>query len=84
MKKLCWVCVAGVLALAVPVPADAASFSRSDRNRDGLVSYEEAYRSMDRIDRVHFDKCDRDGDGFINKAEFGCLAGIYDMLYRNR
>jgi len=72
------------LAVAPAPPAAAISFGRADLNNDGVVTSREAYRSMDRMSAVHVDKCDRDGDGAIDRSEFPCLVGLYDALYRHR
>ena len=72
----------GVLA-ATPGNA-GAPFSRSDKNRDGFVSYAEAQRTMPKLPEVHFLKCDRNGDGVLDKKEYLCLTSIYDAMYRRR
>lgn len=72
------------LLLVLPVPVDARSLIAVDTNRDGVVEYSEAQRGMKNMARVHFDKCDRNGDGVVDQSEFGCLRGIYDALYRRR
>ena len=76
--------LAAALALGHAVPAFAFPFARADLNGDGLVTPAEAHRSMDRMAEVHVLKCDRNGDGVIERSEFACLSGRYDALYRDR
>lgn len=74
-----------LVSSAIAPPVAAKSFGAVDRNNDGGITYDEARRSLNRLSEVHFDKCDYNGDGVIEPGgEFGCLSGIYDMLYRNR
>lgn len=75
---------AGFLALGMAAPAHAVAYNRVDRSGDGVVTYDEAYRSLNRMSEVHFNKCDRNGDGAVDRGEYGCLSGIYDSLYRDR
>lgn len=76
--------LATALALAYPAPASAFPFARADVNGDGVVSPEEANRTMNNMAEVHVLKCDRNGDGVIERSEFACLSGLYDTMYRNR
>lgn len=61
-----------------------ALFSRSDKNGDGFVSYPEAQRTLPRLPEVHFLKCDRNGDGVLDKKEYLCLTSIYEAIHRRR
>lgn len=73
-----------VLLAASAVPAGAVSFSQADRNRDGVVSYEEAKRVFPKLARVQFAKNDPNGDGLIDKGEFPLLANFYWMIWVQR
>lgn len=70
------------LLLLGTIPADARSLGAIDSNQDGVIEYSEAKRGLKNMARVHFDKCDRNGDGVVDQSEYGCLRGIYDALYR--
>ena len=63
------------------LPAGAVSFSQADRDRDGVVSYEEAKRVFPRLTRVQFKKNDPNGDGLIDRGEFPLLANFYWMIW---
>ena len=77
--------VAVAAALVMPAGASGAvPFSRADQNRDGLVSFEEARRVFPDLARVHFEKCDPDGDGVIDHGEFALLDNFYTIMYVNR
>lgn len=64
-------------------PSHAIAFARVDRNEDGFVTSEEAYRYMNGMQDVQLRKCDRNRDGVIERSEFGCLASIYDVTLRD-
>jgi len=68
-------------AFAAPVRAGPLAFPAVDTNRDGFVTYEEARSQMSRLARVHYDKCDPDGDGRISQREYPLLANFYWMNY---
>lgn len=68
--------LAGALTLAAGA-AGAVSFPRADKNNDGQVTYDEARRTMPRLNEIHFGKCDRDGDGYLRAGEFACLDALY-------
>lgn len=76
--------LATVAALTVAGAAGAVSFSRADRDRDGVVTYEEAKRTMPRLSEIHFGKCDGDRDGLLDKGEFACLDTLYSIMYMRR
>jgi len=72
------------LAALAAGPAAAAgplAFPAVDTNRDGFVTWEEAHRKMQRLARIHFQKCDPDGDGLIDRREYPLLANFYWMNY---
>jgi Ca2+-binding EF-hand superfamily protein len=73
----CLLCASAVSAVAV-------AFPHADRNGDGVVSYEEARRSMSRLSEIHFQKSDRNGDGVVDRSEYPSLEGIYRSMYRDR
>jgi hypothetical protein len=73
--------VALALLAASALPAGAVSFSQADRDRDGLVSYEEAKRVFPRLTRIQFKKNDPNGDGLIDRGEFPLLANFYWMIW---
>ena len=64
--------------------AGAVSFSQADLNHDGVVTYEEAKRVFPRLQPVHFEKSDPNGDGLIEPNEFPLLANFYWMIYVQR
>jgi hypothetical protein len=64
-------------------PAGAVSFGQADRNRDSLVTYPEARRVFQGLAEVHFEKCDPDGDGAIDRGEFPLLNNFYTLVYIN-
>ena len=79
--------VLSAAALALLLTAGAAGavpFVQADQNRDGLVTYPEARRVFRGLAEVHFEKCDPDGDGAIDAAEFPLLNNFYTMMYLNR
>lgn len=56
--------------------AHAASFSHTDRNRDGVVSFDEAEETFPRLNFVLIKKADRNGNGVIDKTEMPALNSI--------
>lgn len=46
-----------------------AAFQRADANRDGKVSYEELHAVRPNATKERFDRLDRDGDGFLTRAD---------------
>jgi hypothetical protein len=72
------------LAALAAWPASAAgplAFPAVDTNRDGFVSWEEARRKMTRLAHIHFEKCDPNGDGLIDRQEYPLLSTFYWMNY---
>ncbi len=76
---------AGVMAslLSVPVGAAAQTFTRTDRNTDGQVTYEEASRQIETLAAVHFRKFDRDRNGALSKVEYAAFSGFVDLMYED-
>ena len=64
--------------------AGALAFPAVDPNHDGVVTWEEAHREMPRLARVHFEKCDPNGDGLIDRGEYPLLQTFYWMNYVDR
>ena len=75
------------LACLVAAPCWAAgplAFPAVDNNHDGFVSWDEARRSLTKLAKVHFEKCDMDGDGLIDKGEYPLLSSFYWQTYMLR
>jgi hypothetical protein len=73
-----------VLAALAASPSWAAgplAFPAVDADHDGVVTWEEAHRKMKRLARVHYDKCDPNGDGLIDRGEYPLLQQFYWMNY---
>ena len=79
-------CLAAAVALAAFAGPAAAtvSFSRADANHDGVVTWPEAHRAFPLLKQIHFDKCDPNGDGMIDKGEFPLLTNFYWINYLQR
>jgi EF hand len=80
VKRLGSAVVAAGLAFAAP--AEAQSFNRADRDVDGHVSFAEARSVMPQLLEPWFGKCDADEDGRLDRAEFNCVRGIYEVMKR--
>jgi hypothetical protein len=63
--------------------ASAVPFPQVDRDRDGLVSYQDVRPKMRQLSEVHFRKCDYNGDGLLDYQEFLVLSNMYNALYRS-
>ena len=74
--------LAALLLAASAGAAGAVSFSQADRNRDGVVTWEEAKRVFPRLAKVQFQKNDPDGDGVITQREFPLLANFYWIIWK--
>ncbi len=71
-----------LMVAAVAGPAGATvPFSRADANHDGEVSWPEAQRVFPRLKKIHFEKCDPDGDGYIDQNEYPLLTTFYWINY---
>ena len=80
MRRLAAFAVAA-LAASPAAAAGSLAFPAVDTDRDGFVTWEEAHRKMHRLARVHYDKCDPNGDGLIDRGEYPLLANFYWMNY---
>jgi hypothetical protein len=70
-------------ALFVTAPqAGAVSFNQADRNNDGVVTWDEARRSLQGLAQPHFNAADVNGDGVISQNEFPGLQGIWEAMRR--
>lgn len=76
--------IALALAMLVGTPVLARSFAAVDRNSDDVIEYQEARRGLKNMSDVHFEKCDTNGDGVVDRKEYTCLSSIYDSLYNRR
>ncbi len=66
--------VLSLVALALgSAPALAVSFSRADRNGDGVVTYDEAERAFPRLNEKFIAKADKNDNGTIEKSEMPSL-----------
>ena len=82
MRRACALAAGCVgLWLGPPAAAGPLAFPAVDINGDGFVSWEEAHRKMPRLFKVHFEKCDPDGDGLIDRGEYPLLSNFYWMNY---
>ena len=73
--------VAAVAAVLAGPAGATVSFSQADPNHDGYVTWPEAQRAFPLLKKVHFEKCDADGDGKIDQAEYPLLSTFYWMNY---
>lgn len=71
--------VASLVALAGPAAAKIP-ISRADKNRDGIVTYEEARRVMPQLKEIQYSKADSDGDGVIDRGEYPLLDSFYGFV----
>jgi hypothetical protein len=71
-----------VLYLAATPEAGAVSFNQADRNNDGVVTWDEARRSLQGLAQPHFNAADSNGDGVISQNEFPGLQGIWEAMRR--
>lgn len=83
MRRAAWVALIGLGAVIAADSAGAAPFNRTDRNRDGVVDFEEARRSYPALSRAQFDRMDINRDGVIDRREYPQLDAIYQLLQRN-
>lgn len=76
---------AAVLALAFGFAsqADAAAFSRADRNQDRVVALEELRTIYRSLPEVHFYKFDTDRDGVLSRAEYAAFDTWYSGFARH-
>jgi hypothetical protein len=74
-------CLALGAALAsVAGAAHAIPWNQADRNRDGVVTWEEARVAFLGLTHPHFRRADRNRDGVIDRSEFPSLSTIYELM----
>lgn len=59
-------------AVAAPIPA-----------QDSTLTLQQVERKYPRMNAVHIEKCDRDGDGLYTRTEMLCVESIYRTMYLN-
>ena len=77
--------LAGLAAAATLLAAQAAlamPYGRADRNRDGVLDYEEARRAYPSLSEGQFRRMDINRDGVIDRGEYPQLDAIYQLLVR--
>lgn len=62
--------------------SSAVPFPQVDRDRDGLVSYQDVRPKMPQLNEVQFVKFDWNGDGLLDYQEFLAMSSMYNTLYR--
>ena len=77
MKKSIAMATLCVVALGLGTAgAYARDFQHADENRDGKVSWEEAFGDSPTLTRVLFNAADEDHNGSLDEAEYGLLYGL--------
>ena len=77
MKKIMTVASLCIIATGLSVAgASAREFAHADENRDGKVSWEEAFGDSPTLTRVLFDAVDEDHNGTLDEGEYGLLFGL--------
>ena len=61
------------------VAAPALAFAQAD----GLT-LQQVERKYPRMNVVHINKCDYDGNGVFTRTEMLCVSGIYQQMYIDR
>lgn len=74
----------GLAALVAAQSASAVPFNRTDRNRDGVIEYDEASRSYPGISEAQFRRMDLNRNGVIDRNEYPQLDAIYQLLIRGQ
>ncbi|MBI4920332.1 MAG: hypothetical protein HY834_01160 [Devosia nanyangense] len=81
MNKLALIAAAAMTAAtfgAAGVLAQSATddFSKTDANKDGIVSFDEAMGTYPTLTQILFDQADANTDGNLDETEFGTLLGL--------
>ena len=84
MRRAAWAALIGLGAVIAADSAAAAPFARTDRNRDGVVDFDEARRSYPALSRGQFDRVDLNRDGVIDKGEYPQLDAIYQLIHKGK
>jgi hypothetical protein len=71
------ICIALVASAGV---AHAVPWNQADRDRDGVVTWEEARVAFLGLTHPHFRRADRNRDGVIDRSEFPSLSTIYELM----
>lgn len=72
---------ANLIVLAAIIAASGAGVALAEAKTLTLAEVEREYP---RMNPIHIEKCDRDGDGLYNQAEQVCVGSIYRQMYENR
>jgi hypothetical protein len=64
---------ADAIGSAAPVPPNALTFQQLDTNRDGLLSFSEAFPNARAANA--FNILDTNADGFLSPTEFAAIYG---------
>lgn len=51
--------------------------------QDGTLTLQQVERKYPRMNAVHIEKCDRNGDGIYTGTEMLCVQSIYRTMYVN-
>ncbi len=70
----------GAALVSVAGAAHAVPWSQADRNRDGIVTWDEARVAFFGLTHPHFRRADRNRDGVIDRSEFPSLSTIYELM----
>ena len=82
LRTIAALSAAAAIAAGAAGPAGATvPFSRADANHDGVVTWPEAQRVFARLKKIHFEKCDPNGDGLIDQGEYPLLTSFYWTNY---
>lgn len=76
--------LAAVALLGAGAASAAVPFARADRNKDGVVDYEEAQRAYPGISEAQVRRMDINRDGVIDQREYPQLDAIYEVLIRSQ
>jgi hypothetical protein len=74
--------VAALLAAAL-APAMRPDSARAQTG-GGALTFAQIEQRFDGMNEIHIAKCDRNGDGLIERNEYPCVQGIYQVMYKQR
>lgn len=77
---------AGLAGLSGPADARPTNFAalQSAANSPGGLTFERARQLIPGLQRVTFEKADRNGDGVIDASEFPAFQSIVNAMFRGR